>query len=587
MRLKITFVILSIFMIINIALYITENFFITDKIFYKDIDLTKEYQFNKENYISYAKLIESENRHKESNDKFIIEELSLLLDENKNSENNNISTKNEIFYNNDITGWGSENVSFLVPDLYLNRHSKDPYFIKHTEIIRKKSSLEKNILVIGDSFAQGVGIENLDTAIPYQIEKELNKKYNTNIFKSTVFGTAGAGLEDYNQWLTDEIIKEINPELIIIMFFENDITPLSGSERDWYKISIPNQGERFLKLAYNKCLDGEIGLLGAVIKKSINKVYPSISNYILKYYCDQSKILYKYNKVTADELRKFPEKNPYIESFKEDARSIVKKAGDIPVYLLPISSSKRNYTIYSKYRGYPELFKEVGMIVAESKHLRHVDKLFEENKDFSYKVNPGDGHFNSEVAHGYAKTIVELISENLKSKRYDYVEGLPNITNESILSDYLPGDIAIYRNNNKELLAGYMYQRRNEDIYRNVDKFLRSKSKNGEKFYSLAPCMRLNRPHLRFSINYKIAEKKNVNIEIIKSADEFLYFATFGYDENYKEVISQFRVVKKGEKLTFKFSDYNNGFFIASTKGGCPLDESIIGPEVLLKISLS
>jgi hypothetical protein len=227
------------------------------------------------------------------------------------------------------------------------------------------------------------------------------------------------------------------------------------------------------------------------------------------------------------------------------------------------------------------------MIVVESKHLRHVDKIFEKNNiKFEYFANPGDGHYNSEVTHGYAKAIVELISENLKSKRYDYVEGLPNITEESILSDYLPGDIAIYRNNN-ELLAGYMYQRRNEAVYKNVDKFLRSESKNGEKYYSLAPCMRINRPHLRFTVNYKIAEKKNVNIEIIKSADEFLYFATFGYDENYKEIISQFRVIKKGEKISFKFSDNNSGFFIASTEGGCPLDESIIGPEVLLKISLS
>lgn len=588
MRLKITFVVLSIFMIINIALYVTEKFFITDKIFYKDVDLTNEYQFNREDYIKYA-YNEATIRNTKDNDKYIIEKLSLLLDENKISEKYNLLPDNEFFLNNDITGWDSENVSFLVPDLYLTRQLNIPYLIKHTEILRKKSSLEKNILVVGDSFAQGLGSENLDTTIPYQIEKELNKKYNTNIFKTTVFGAGGAGLEDYNQWLSAEMIKKVKPEFIIIMFFENDITPMSGRLRADIaekNFDIYNR-ERFEKLAYNKCLDGEIGFLGAIIKNSIKKVYPSISNNILKYYCDQSKILYKYNKVTADELRKFPEKNPYIESFKEDARSIVKKAGDIPVYLLPISYNEGNSSIYSKYRGYPELFKEAGMIVAESKHLRHVDKLFEKNNiKFKYYANPGDAHYNSEVAHGYAKAIVELISENLKSKRYDYVEGLPNITEESILSDYLPGDIAVYRNNN-ELLAGYMYQRRNEAVYKNVDKFLRSESKNGEKYYSLGPCMRLNRPHLRFTVNYKIAENKNVNIEIIKSADEFLYFATFGYDENYKEIISQFRVIKKGEKISFKFSDNNSGFFIAKTEGGCPLDESIIGPEVLLKISLS
>ncbi len=585
MRLKITFLLISFIMLTNIFLYLTEKYIIKDKIYYTDIELTREYQFNKVDYVKNAKENENEIRKKIKNDKFIIDELSLL--DEKNLKKND-SPNDEIFYNNDIMGWQTENISFLAPDLYLIRHINNPYLIKNTEIQNKKNNLKKNILVIGDSFAQGIGSENLDATIPYLIERLLNKKYNTNIFKTTVFAAGGAGLEDYNQWLTAEMIKKVNPEFIVVMFFENDITPMSGRLRsNIAKENFDNYNrERFVKLAYNQCIDGEIGFLGAIIKKSIKKVYPSISNNMLKYYCDQSKILYKYNKISADELRKFPEKNPYIVSFKEDARNIVKKAGDIPVYLLPISYNEGESSIYSKYRGYPDLFKDAGMMVAEMRHLRYVDEIFEENNDLSdHLANPADGHFDSRINYAYAKTIVELISENIKEE-YNNIKTESLIKEESILSDYLPGDIALYGNSN-ELLLGYMDQRKNEYIYKNIDSFLRSEDKNGKKSYSLAPCMRINRPHLRFSLNYKLAENKNVNIEIIKSTNESLYFATFGYDKNYNEIISPFRVIKKGEKLSFKYSDYNSGFFIASTKGGCPLDESIIGPEVLLKISLS
>jgi len=112
-------------MIINVALYMTEKFFITDKIFYKDIDLTNEYQFNREDYIKYA-YNEATIRNTIDNDKYIIEKLSLLLDENKISEKNNLLPDSEFFLNNDITGWDSENVSFLVPDLYLTRQVNIP-----------------------------------------------------------------------------------------------------------------------------------------------------------------------------------------------------------------------------------------------------------------------------------------------------------------------------------------------------------------------------------------------------------------------------------------------------------------------------
>ena len=38
------------------------------------------------------------------------------------------------------------------------------------------------------------------------------------------------------------------------------------------------------------------------------------------------------------------------------------------------------------------------MIVAESRHLRYVDKIFEENNDLSdHLANPEDGHFNSKI----------------------------------------------------------------------------------------------------------------------------------------------------------------------------------------------
>jgi hypothetical protein len=278
---------------------LTEKYIIKDKIYYTDIELTREYQFNKVDYVKNAKENENEIRKKIKNDKFIIDELSLL--DEKNLKKND-SPNDEIFYNNDIMGWQTENISFLAPDLYLIRHINNPYLIKNTEIQNKKNNLKKNILVIGDSFAQGIGSENLDATIPYLIERLLNKKYNTNIFKTTVFAAGGAGLEDYNQWLTAEMIKKVNPEFIVVMFFENDITPMSGRLRsNIAKENFDNYNrERFVKLAYNQCIDGEIGFLGAIIKKSIKKVYPSISNNMLKYYCDQSKILYKYNKISRE-----------------------------------------------------------------------------------------------------------------------------------------------------------------------------------------------------------------------------------------------------------------------------------------------
>lgn len=131
-----------------------------------------------------------------------------------------------------------------------------------------------------------------------------------------------------------------------------------------------------------------------------------------------------------------------------------------------------------------------------------------------------------------------------------------------------------------------MYQRKYEYILKNIDSFLRSEDKNGKKSYSLAPCMRINRPHLRFLLSYKLTENKNVNIEIIKSTNESLYFATFGYNKIIMRLFRHLKSLRKGKNYHLK-TLIIIAFFIASTKGGCLLDESIIGPEVLLKISLT
>ena len=93
--------------------------------------------------------------------------------------------------------------------------------IRYREIPAKKAAGEFRVVVLGDSFTEGVGVEAEQTW-PALIEKSFG---DTNYGKNTLFincGLIGAGPAQYTRIL-QRIGLEYNPDLVLLVLFANDV----------------------------------------------------------------------------------------------------------------------------------------------------------------------------------------------------------------------------------------------------------------------------------------------------------------------------------------------------------------------------
>ena len=85
-----------------------------------------------------------------------------------------------------------------------------------------KSQNHKRILILGDSFTLGWGVPFLHT-FSKKLEKNLNKSTNK-------FEVINAGIGNYNSTMEVELFKlhgiKFNPDLVILMFYINDVEPI-------------------------------------------------------------------------------------------------------------------------------------------------------------------------------------------------------------------------------------------------------------------------------------------------------------------------------------------------------------------------
>jgi hypothetical protein len=73
----------------------------------------------------------------------------------------------------------------------------------------------KRVMVVGDSFTAGHGIDNLDDTFPQVLERELGDGYDVNLVAKS-----GWDMIDYEAWLNNYPLK---PDIVVLSYYLNDI----------------------------------------------------------------------------------------------------------------------------------------------------------------------------------------------------------------------------------------------------------------------------------------------------------------------------------------------------------------------------
>jgi hypothetical protein len=81
----------------------------------------------------------------------------------------------------------------------------------------------QRIMVVGDSFAIGHGIDNVDDSFPQLLERELGDGYDVDLVAKS-----GWDMNDYTPWLNGYPFK---PDVVVLSYYLNDIDYLMTGER--------------------------------------------------------------------------------------------------------------------------------------------------------------------------------------------------------------------------------------------------------------------------------------------------------------------------------------------------------------------
>lgn len=479
----------------------------------------------------------------------------------------------------DRLGWRVENETFLLPQMQL-RHAPAPYLIRQVPSPEHDIAKALKVLVVGDSFVEGQGVEDLDRAIPYRLERLLNDRTHPNAFRVRAVGKGGAGLAEYASWLTPQRMKEIDPDVVLVLFYENDAIPQSVANVVFDETTSADNRSRMTMSVYRECLAGQTDRFSSMVRRYLARWYPATADRILESYCNTTRLAKQLGEVPIDQMVLDPTVNPYIDQIERSARQIVINAGDVPVLAVPVSNpadgaaaSKINYSVH---RGYPDLLSRAGMTVAGPDMYDRVEELYERAPRSAYAVNPLDSHYGPALADAFARTAADLVLQQSLS--------IPatgdQVTPRRLVTNFMPVLATLQDVGQFEVRLGYDPRGTGEDL----ERFTRGVSDDGGTVYSLAPCMRLGRPHLQVMLNPSVASGKTVHIQLLRSEVRELSVTTVGYDAEQELVIEPLRGLRLGETVSFPYDESASGVMVGTTRSGCPVQQDSELPRLILRI---
>lgn len=288
---------------------------------------------------------------------------------------------------NDINNWGYNLKGYgdLLPskNFIASENNKLPYqVVTNSYGLRneKETSLKKSklrILAVGDSFTFGPYVNNFQT-YPSQLERVLNRDgLNAEVLDA---GISGYTLEDEIAYIKEKGIK-LDPDLIIIGVFQNDVSDYDPSQRSVF--ARESQKNKLIKYGFLYQIAKQSAFL-TFFQKSFSKevtirdqnkrtVKDFKPSYLEKYKTDldklsnydKSKIIFvlfpAFNQINSDNYSPQQEISNLLERNYQvlDIKPVIEKESNPEIaYLIPENS---HFSVY----GYYLVSKQLSKIIEE------------------------------------------------------------------------------------------------------------------------------------------------------------------------------------------------------------------------------
>jgi hypothetical protein len=434
------------------------------------------------------------------------------------------------------------------------------------------------VLAVGDSFLYGTGVSDKDMIWAERLEQKLNTVAGSERFDVQSIAMHGASTLEESEWLTNDLLEMVDPDLIVVGYVINDVIP-SGQERQLCGSKIPcdvNTAEDLPQFA--ACLNGEGGLFSRFAGTMLRPWFPTLTRSVLERFCDLGRIAAEEGVPTERGLQGAPEKSRFWPYFLKGVDRFGEIDLAVPVLVAPLYTGDSPLDRYIKPL---EVFTQRGAEqVAMTETLRQLGSY--EPKDLW--VNPVDGHPGNVLSSAYAHDIAaHLISQrkDLFSDEKTSTRGVSserssrNKTERKLLSSVLPNEVEVTRNEERLFTVRYQGGVRYPSP-RNAGPSIPEQS---------APCAVLNRPHMRLMLRPDLVGSSPTESLSLKMEGVFQPVDVFvtGYDGAGFPYVRTAGSLTQSAPLVVKLQRGDSGLMFASVNSqGCDLDQVIKLPELSL-----
>ena len=270
-------------------------------------------------------------------------------------------------------------VLFNFPDSILNNEG-----VRDRNFLITKPDNTIRIIVLGDSYTFGAGIENASDTYPKVLERKLNNfNFNKN-YEVLNFGISGVDTQRELEIIKERALK-YEPDFLIIGYVLNDLKNVDPEIRTFERLRLPIIGFALSRISY----------LYNFLESRINKVALNFG----KTPYEESLKAYFNSEINKNEARK---------TFKEILKIAKEKEIKVLLMIFPPFYQMKNYQFQPAHEFIEEVAQENSFIFLD---LLEVYKDYDEKDLQVSKHNSHPNEFGHELA-------AEAIFEKLKKENF-------------------------------------------------------------------------------------------------------------------------------------------------------------------------
>lgn len=422
------------------------------------------------------------------------------------------------------------------------------------------SSVDKTILVIGDSFVWGQGAEDSEMRWSRRLEKNLNAQSGER-YRVVTLARLASSTMDEAEWLSKERMALIDPDAVVVGFVRNDYAASYGEARYCRDLGTcakdggPPAISNPRNVVLVACLRGNESIFGRLISKVVLPVLPNIGRWMVGRWCDPDRLADIEGLTSEGVSIENPTESPTWDYFVESIQSMKSSVGSVPIFMA--DTRVLPWDNLDKEDALP-IFRESGYNLIEMRRSRELLATVDNHNDLH--INAADKHPGSELTQAYADDVSEALL-SLFGKGQGV--GVTSKNNRSLLSNYLPASVAIGERDGKVRVVSSPLNERQSKFYGST--FVRGK---GGYAPQTTPCAAMGRAHVRLMLDSELKAGDNIELELTRSASS-LVIQPIGYNEDGKILYFESYLLHSGEVRVDVLQQGQSGYLIGGVKAGC------------------